>query len=119
MKTPTRTRYDDNPTEERKFNSMCVCQICTCGKHRCPCVDRGAHIPFRGETTYNSDYKPCKGIINEIQKPCTNHYHERHYDPTLLKTTYDSQYLPHKIENPTYDPSSKYEYRPRTGKFNG
>jgi hypothetical protein len=52
-----------------------------------------------------------------MQRPCTNHYHERHYDPTMLKTSYDTQYTPYKIENQPFDAVNKYDYRPRSGKF--
>lgn len=114
MKTPSRTRLPETPTDKKKYNTMCVCQICTCGHHRCP---PAGHVPFQGETTYNRDYKPCAGIITELKRPCTNHYHERRYDPALLKTTYDEEYKPHKIENQPIDSASRYEYRPRSGKF--
>lgn len=115
MKTLTKTKLPDDLGDSRRYNTMCVCQICTCGKHVCP---KAGHVPFNGETTYHHDYKPCTGIINEIRKPCTNHYHERHYDPALLKTSYDSEYKPHQIENQPVGPN-KYDYRPKSGKFYG
>ena len=86
MKTPSRTQYQTGLADSRKFHTKCVCEICTCGRHRCP----KGHTPFKGETTYHHDFKPCTGIVQELQRPATTHYHERHYDPKLLKTTYDA-----------------------------
>lgn len=54
--------------------------------------------------------------MNSSWRPCTNHYHKRSYDPGVLKTTYDAQYTPHKIENQTV-PDARYEYKPKNGKF--
>jgi len=61
MKTPARTQYKTGLDESRKYNTLCICEICTCGRHRCP---KNSHTPFQGETTYHADYKPCSGIVN-------------------------------------------------------
>lgn len=87
--------------DSRKYNEKCVCQICTCGKHTCP----KAKLPFEGETTHNHDYRPYD-VTPEKRSPCVHEYHERHYDPAALKTSYDSEYKPHQIESRI--PQKKY-----------
>lgn len=36
------------------FHNKCVCQICTCHKHKCPHCD--PELPFQGSSTYKKDY---------------------------------------------------------------
>lgn len=92
MNTPSRNRR--GLADSRQYNTKCVCQICTCGKHHCP---TSSQKPFEGETTHHHDYKPYKIDTPNQGRPCTHHYHERHYDPDSLKTNYDLNYVPHKI----------------------
>lgn len=45
MKTTVKTRLPEQLDDSRRYNTMCVCEICTCGNHRCP---PAGHRPFNG-----------------------------------------------------------------------
>jgi hypothetical protein len=36
------------------YDNKCVCQICTCHKHKCPHCD--LNIPLDGTSSYKNDY---------------------------------------------------------------
>lgn len=111
MYTPARKGYE-NPElgNSRNHHQKCVCEICTCGKHACP----EPSAKFEGETTHNHYYKPYS--INAEQPPRLDYQPgQKHYDPNLLKSTYDSTYTPHQIQREQLPPRA--DYQPSRGRF--
>ena len=54
-----------NLNESTSYHDRCVCQICTCHKHRCP--HSQAHLPLGATSSYNDDFHPHD--LNPWQKP--------------------------------------------------
>jgi hypothetical protein len=40
---------------------------------------------------------------------------QKHYDPNLIKSTYESTYVPYKMQKEAINPP--YQYAPKGGKF--
>jgi hypothetical protein len=98
MKTEAKTRASQRtpktPNPYSKYDKLCVCEICTCGRDRCPLV---SHIPFQASTTYHRDYPAYSGVGARTCTEPPAAYHQRHYNPGLLKSTYNSEFTPYKV----------------------
>jgi hypothetical protein len=80
-----------------KYDTKCVCEICTCGTsifyigiHRCPPTQR---TRFEGHTTNQDFYRPYQIQVEQPQAPVYK-YSQKRYDPEQLQTTYNVQYTP-------------------------
>ena len=81
------------------------------GKHTCP----PKTLPFEGETTHNHYYKPYS-LAYEQQERLPYNPEQRHYDPTLIQSTYGATYTPHKIEKDQMMKMGQ-DYVPSRGRF--
>ncbi|XP_033023328.1 stabilizer of axonemal microtubules 2 isoform X1 [Lacerta agilis] len=96
---------------------QCICQICTCGRHRCP------HNPTRiydrvGESTLITEYVekyPLYGNIPPAQSLKPKHEYQTHGGKMEGITTFKSDYLPYDVANrPVRVPA---ECKPVTGEM--
>nr|XP_034988127.1 stabilizer of axonemal microtubules 2 isoform X1 [Zootoca vivipara] len=96
---------------------QCLCQICTCGRHRCP------HNPTRiydrvGESTLITEYVdkyPLYGNIPPAQSLKPKHEYQTHRGKMEGITTFKSDYLPYDVTNrPVRVPA---ECKPVTGEM--
>lgn len=121
MQTPSKSNRSNNHiTDPHKYHQKCVCNICTCGtygsktgKHTCP----EKSLKFEGETTNNHYYKPYEIVPDNTEKFAYNP-EQKHYDPNLIKSTYNSTYTPHPIER-QQQMQGGYQYQPSKGRFEG
>lgn len=80
------------------------------GQHHCP----PPNVKFVGESTNHHDYIPYK-IKPQSYQPCRYEVQQRHYDPNVLKTSYNNDYEPYKIQ-PQKSPV-KYQYTQKKTPF--
>lgn len=82
------------------MTKLCICQICTCGRHRCP------HFPKRAPqgdgpcllSEYNNRYVPHQMERREPFKP--KHETIQSNQPIDDKTTHRVDYVPHALSKP-------------------
>ncbi|EAR82987.1 STOP protein (macronuclear) [Tetrahymena thermophila SB210] len=86
----------DSPNQH--ISGKCVCEICTCNKHRCPPKPM-SYAPDIIKSTFKNDY-PAYDINKEPVKKSGHKYAPTNYSPDLIKSNYQNDYTPHKVSPP-------------------
>jgi len=76
------------------YDCKCVCQICTCGKHKCP-SNIHQYSPELLKSVFKKDYVPWDiDRVKSFKEP--GHYFPSSYDPEDLKSMFTKDYDPKK-----------------------
>jgi len=92
------------------MTKKCICQLCTCGKHRCP--HRPYGIVGKGDqpcavTEYRSEFVPREGGARESFKP--DYTLQTNTAPLQDETTHKHDYIKHALDKPrSFKPEEVY-----------
>lgn len=92
------------------MTKKCICQLCTCGKHRCP--HRPYGIVGKGDqpcavTEYRSEFVPREGQPRESFKP--DYALQSNTAPLQDETTHKHDYIKHALDKPkSFKPEEVY-----------
>jgi hypothetical protein len=105
---------DDVPliAEMDHYTRRCLCHLCTCGEHECPCKpysQLSASTAFK--TIYKKDYRRKLATYSEARKSLENY--RSNTLPMDLKTTNQVEFRPFRVEpvDPESDESPQGNYR--------
>lgn len=91
------------------MTKRCICEICTCGRHRCPhapsnLIGKGGERPCQ-LTEYTTVYKPLQPVPRESFKPTQKPIESAPFDAT---TTQQRDYIKHPLEKPFVHQPDQY-----------
>ncbi|XP_066448779.1 stabilizer of axonemal microtubules 2 [Eleutherodactylus coqui] len=92
----------------------CICEICTCGRHRCP------HMPTKifeksGQPCVLTEYVEKYPQYDSIQPPQSmkpKHEYQGHRGKMEGITTFKSDYIPYEVTNRPLRPHQEYQPKP-------